>query len=128
MEARRRDIEFKLDIKDAPGTVVGDARKIRAIVANLTSNAGGLSLNPAKHICDQVSVKFTSHGSITVECRQYHEPRGLRSEQELAVELVVADTGCGMTTEKLESIFREFEQVESSTTVKAEEEGVSLGQ
>lgn len=28
------------------------------------------------------------------------------------MEIVVADTGCGIPSEKLESIFREFEQVE----------------
>ena len=31
-----------------------------------------------------------------------------------AVEIIVADTGCGISQEKLASIFREFEQVESS--------------
>ena len=31
----------------------------------------------------------------------------------VAVEIAVSDTGCGMTTEKLESIFREFEEVET---------------
>lgn len=32
----------------------------------------------------------------------------------MAVEILVADSGCGIPSDKLESIFREFEQVESS--------------
>ncbi len=61
-------------------------------------------------------VKYTSEGSITVRCRAFEEPPGLRTVDNIAVELVVADTGCGITSDKLESIFREFEQVENSQT------------
>ena len=51
---------------------------------------------------------------ISVTCRYFEEPTGLRHGGDVAVEIVVSDTGCGIPTEKLESIFREFEQVESA--------------
>ena len=57
-------------------------------------------------------VKFTQDGVITVECRAFEEPEGLRNVGNVAVEIIVSDTGCGISSDKLESIFREFEQVE----------------
>lgn len=60
-----------------------------------------------------VLVKFTHEGAITVECRTFEEPEGLRNAENVAVEIVVSDTGCGISSDKLESIFREFEQVEA---------------
>jgi len=62
----------------------------------------------------ELSVKYTMEGSITVRCHTFGEPEGLRGPKSTAVEIVVADTGCGIASDKLESIFREFEQVESS--------------
>lgn len=38
-EAERRSIEFNLEIGEIPEMVVGDSRKIRTVVQNLTSNA-----------------------------------------------------------------------------------------
>lgn len=55
---------------------------------------------------------------MTVDCRPFNEPDGLRDShttpttREMAVEIVVADTGCGIPNAKLEEIFRQFEQVE----------------
>jgi signal transduction histidine kinase len=73
-------------------------------------------------------VKYTVEGSITVEARSFDEPHGLRDADGIAVEIVVADTGCGISSAKLESIFREFEQVESmGQTPEANNEGVGLG-
>ncbi|KAI0088500.1 hypothetical protein BDY19DRAFT_947972 [Irpex rosettiformis] len=99
-EAQRRGLGFSLDFTDCPGTVVGDARKIRTVIANLTANA----------------LKYTSDGAITVQCRAFEEPSGLRASDNIAVELVVADTGCGIASDKLENIFREFEQVDNSNS------------
>ena len=65
-------------------------------------------------------VKYTTSGSITLCCTPFQEPEGLRDEEHIAVEIVIADTGCGISTSKLESIFREFEQVESSQPHTAE--------
>jgi len=58
-------------------------------------------------------VKYSTHGKITVECKAFEEPEGLRQGGSVAVEIIVTDTGRGISPEKLESIFREFEQVES---------------
>ena len=62
-----------------------------------------------------LSVKYTTQGEIAVLSRYFDEPTGLRNLGDVAVEIVVSDTGCGIPTEKLESIFREFEQVESTS-------------
>jgi signal transduction histidine kinase len=60
------------------------------------------------------TVKYTERGTISVVCRAFDEPHGLRDSGGVAVEIIVSDTGCGISSTKLESIFREFEQVESS--------------
>ncbi|KLO05580.1 hypothetical protein SCHPADRAFT_946794 [Schizopora paradoxa] len=110
-EATRRNIAFNLDVSESPRMVIGDAKKIRTVVSNLTANA----------------VKYTEKGSVTVSCQKFQEPRGLRNSREVAVEIVVADTGCGIEPSELESIFREFEQVESSLRTNASGPGLGLG-
>ncbi|RXW22877.1 hypothetical protein EST38_g2993 [Candolleomyces aberdarensis] len=108
-EAERRQLDFKLEVQNVPAFVVGDSKKMCTVVQNLIANA----------------LKYTSEGSITVECTTYGEPEGLRGENQMVVQIVVADTGCGIEETKLESIFREFEQVES--TESKPNEGVGLG-
>ncbi|KAJ7070009.1 hypothetical protein C8F01DRAFT_1114955 [Mycena amicta] len=110
-EAQRRNIDFKLDLDQSPKKVVGDAKKIRTVVQNLTAN----------------SLKYTTEGSITVGCMPYNEPEGLRSPDQTAVEIVVADTGCGIAAERLGSIFRDFEQVEWVESKSSTSAGVGLG-
>lgn len=96
-EAERRKIEFHLDLTDSPRDVIGDGTKIRTAVQNLTANA----------------LKYTDRGSVTVKSAVYDEPEGLRSNTQTAVNITVADTGRGIPPDKLEMIFREFEQVDS---------------
>lgn len=109
-EASRRGLAFELDLKNSPRQVVGDSRKVRTVVANLTANA----------------LKYTTHGNISVVCRYFEEPTGLRTAGDVAVEIVVSDTGSGIPTEKLERIFREFEQVESAPP-RTHSPGLGLG-
>jgi K+-sensing histidine kinase KdpD len=75
-------------------------------------------------LTDLRSVKYTQSGSITIEARSFDEPQGLRGDDGIAVEIVVADTGCGISSIKLESIFREFEQVEFMGHVQETSDGV----
>jgi phosphoglycerate-specific signal transduction histidine kinase len=39
-EATRRNLSFTVDVGQCPKTVLGDAKKIKTVVANLTANAG----------------------------------------------------------------------------------------
>lgn len=70
------------------------------------------------------TVKYTKKGSISVSCNIYDEPEGLRSDKQAVVEIVVADTGCGIQEDKLAKMFREFEQVEISEPRSNAEAGV----
>ncbi|GAV99891.1 phytochrome-like protein [Lentinula edodes] len=110
-EANRRHINFEVDVDQCPSFVIGDRKKIRTVVQNLTANA----------------LKYTMEGKIAVRCVPFGEPEGLREPTSTAMEIVVADTGCGIPPTKLESIFREIEQVESSEPKTSAEPGVGLG-
>jgi hypothetical protein len=72
-------------------------------------------------------VKYTQRGTITVSCRPFNEQEGLRNSKQVSVEIVVGDTGCGIPASKLENIFREFEQVESSQPKTTTTPGLGLG-
>lgn len=63
---------------------------------------------------------------MTVSCHKFEEPRGLRDSKEVAVEIVVGDTGCGIESSKLANIFREFEQVGSSISRTPESTGLGM--
>jgi Histidine kinase-, DNA gyrase B-, and HSP90-like ATPase len=72
-------------------------------------------------------VKYTQRGTITVSCRAFNEPEGLRNLTQIAVEIIVGDTGSGIPASKLENIFREFEQVESAQPKTSTVPGLGLG-
>jgi len=100
--ARKREIAIALETRgDAPSmTVVGDRKKIRSIVSNLLSNA----------------VKFTpDRGKIGVCVRPGPlSPRD--DDDERAVQLVVSDSGIGISRDQVAKIFEPFFQVDSSST------------
>ena len=99
-EARRRKIEFSLQTSPEKCFVLGDAARVRQILVNTVSN----------------SVKHTDQGHIHIEMRK-RTPEERTSELpdgcDTEIELIISDTGSGIPREKLEAIFREFEQVES---------------
>ncbi|KAH9986884.1 hypothetical protein BJV74DRAFT_927090 [Russula compacta] len=110
-EAKRNGLDFELNLAGDPRMVIGDSSKVRTVVANLTANA----------------LRYTQHGTITVSCRASNEPEGLRNSKQVAVEIIVSDTGCGIPTNELENIFREFEQVESAQPKTSAAPGLGLG-
>jgi PAS domain S-box-containing protein len=89
--------------RDSDQHYVGDADRVRQILANLLSNA----------------VKFTeSGGKITVSCGTgERSPDGVRvSRRGSCVFINVRDTGIGMTPDQLESVFAPFVQADSGAT------------
>jgi len=102
-QAGRRGIAIQLDAcPDA--VVVGDRRKIRQVVSSLVSNA----------------VKFTpDRGKVGVALRRgplaAHEPAGAGDDTP-AIQLVVSDSGIGISRDQVAKIFEPFFQVDSSST------------
>ena len=88
-----------------PDTVVGDVTRVRQILVNLLSNA----------------VKFTDHGEVTVHI----SGRALLDGRcELAFH--VRDTGIGIPADRLNRLFQNFSQVDSSTTRRYGGTGLGL--
>jgi len=81
-----------------------DQMRVHQALLNLVSNAS----------------KFTSNGTVTVSASRRQTGEGER------IELVVADTGIGMTREQVAKLFQEFSQADSSTTRKYGGTGLGL--
>ena len=96
-----------------PATIHSDAGKIDQILNNLVGNA----------------IKFTEHGSVTVHVKRPTESShlsatGLAADQSLEIE--IRDTGIGIPSDKLESIFNAFEQVDGTASRRYGGTGLGL--
>lgn len=98
--ARERGNAIDISIAKPIGRVIGDAPRIRQVLANLVSNA----------------VKFTRDGRVTIEAVRQ------RSD---TVEIQVVDTGMGMSDEDLARVFDDF--VRTDRAVEAQIQGTGLG-
>ena len=87
---RKKQLEFVNDVATDCPMIHTDRTKVKQILLNLLSN----------------SVKFTSHGGITVEARC--APGGVRID--------VIDTGIGIRQSDLQAIWEDFRQVDQSRT------------
>ena len=92
-DARRKNIGYEIaDSPGLPGAVIGDQRRVRQAISNITANA----------------IQNTSQGSVKVEMYPTS-----REDSKCDVEISVTDTGAGMSSKKLDQLFRELEQVQS---------------
>jgi signal transduction histidine kinase/ligand-binding sensor domain-containing protein/DNA-binding response OmpR family regulator len=104
--ANEKGLELLCDIApEVPETVLGDSGRLRQIILNLVSN----------------SIKFTEHGEVSIKVEVVEEEREARIAR-----FTVADTGIGIPSEKLESIFSPFTQADASTTRKYGGTGLGL--
>ncbi len=104
--AEEKDLAYIKVPFNLPHTeVLGDPYRLNQILLNLLSNA----------------LKFTEEGSITLSCKVLNE-----TEDDLTLEISVADTGIGIPEDKRELIFDGFTQAYSSTTRKYGGTGLGL--
>ena len=85
---------------DPQAFITADRTRIRQVLINLVNNA----------------MKFTERGKISIHARRTDEN----------VLICVHDTGIGIPPDKLEAVFQEFIQVDTSTTRKAGGTGLGL--
>ncbi|MDP2337875.1 MAG: ATP-binding protein [Bacteroidota bacterium] len=78
-----------------PEVLVGDPVRLHQTILNLVSNA----------------VKFTSKGKIVISVRLLDE-----DENNVSIEFSVRDTGIGISEDKIEKIFDNFQQASSGTS------------
>jgi signal transduction histidine kinase/ActR/RegA family two-component response regulator len=101
-EAERKGLEIALGIDQrVPRAVVGDAGRVRQILLNLLGNA----------------VKFTERGHVLIEL-SYISDELLR--------IAVTDTGIGIPSDTLRSLFEKFMQADVSTTRRFGGTGLGL--
>ncbi|QEG21447.1 response regulator [Mariniblastus fucicola] len=94
--AQEKRVELILHFDPSlPDEIVGDLHRLRQVVVNLVGNA----------------VKFTHDGHVFFSAQSKKE-----TPEDVTIEFTVVDTGIGIPPEDHEKIFREFEQVDSSTT------------
>jgi PAS domain S-box-containing protein len=106
VRAHAKQLELVFDVDDqVPTRLVGDASRLRQVMINLVGNA----------------IKFTEAGEVVVQvnCQKI--------DQQLAsIRFSVKDTGIGIPQDKLDTIFAEFEQVDTSRTRKYGGTGLGL--
>ncbi len=96
LAALGKDLELAADVTAGVPTIVrGDPGRLRQCLINLLSNA----------------VKFTAQGHVAVEVSVAGE-----TAAGVQLQFMVSDTGIGIPADRLDRLFREFSQVDSSTT------------
>ena len=104
--AAEKDIELIIRrTGDVPSMVNGDAGRFRQIVTNLLGNA----------------VKFTESGHVVTTLVGCPCDDGT-----VRLDVIVEDTGIGIPADKLDTIFKQFSQVDSSSTRRHEGTGLGL--
>ncbi|MCA9054750.1 MAG: response regulator [Planctomycetaceae bacterium] len=109
LRAHKKGIELAWEVAaDVPEAVSGDAVRFRQILVNLAGNA----------------VKFTDEGEIVVSVDRSETPP--RDPEGVVLHVCVRDTGIGIPADRLQAVFEQFEQADSSTTRKYGGTGLGL--
>ncbi|MBX9458459.1 MAG: PAS-domain containing protein [Rhizobium sp.] len=104
--AAEKDLELIIRrTADVPAMVNGDAGRFRQVVTNLLGNA----------------VKFTESGHVVTTLVGCPCDDGT-----VILDVIIEDTGIGIPADKLETIFDQFSQVDSSSTRRHEGTGLGL--
>ena len=106
LKAHEKGLELACHIRpDVPTALIGDPGRLRQIIVNIAGN----------------SLKFTEEGEIVIRVEVESE-----SDDSVKLHFMVSDTGIGIPQDKLDSIFKSFEQVDGSTTRKYGGTGLGL--
>jgi len=104
--ASAKQLELIIDVSpEVPRAFIGDHQRITQIILNYLSNA----------------IKFTRSGYVLL---QLAVEQTANDSKEICFRVV--DSGPGMTEEEIESLFREFEQLDNTATREAGGTGLGL--
>ena len=104
-KAAERSLTLSVSVDPGLPAVVGDAVRLRQVLANLVSNA----------------VKFTESGAVHLRLSEEE-----RTDDQCVLRFEIQDTGIGVKPEQIEALFQPFSQANSSTTRRYGGSGVGL--
>ncbi|WDD98628.1 response regulator [Thalassomonas actiniarum] len=111
--AEEKALDFNLDIDDSLASykVVTDKLRLQQILNNFLSNA----------------FKFTDSGSIELSTviRDYQNASAQNKWATASIVFMVKDSGCGIASDKLDTIFEDF--IQANTKKQHSESGTGLG-
>ncbi|RFU76741.1 atpase-like, atp-binding domain [Trichoderma arundinaceum] len=97
IDAERKGIEYQVTQHPGlPRFVKGDSRRVRQVITNITANA----------------IAHTSAGHVNVDVFVAE----VREDQQVIIEIVVEDSGSGMSPAQTDALFRDLEQVSTEET------------
>ncbi|MFC7552345.1 response regulator [Pseudoroseomonas wenyumeiae] len=106
VRALEKGVALRFDIApDLPATLIGDLLRFNQVLLNLVSNG----------------IKFTEQGEVVVALRVID-----RRGADMTIEVLVRDTGIGMSAEQQAKLFQSFSQADSSTTRRFGGTGLGL--
>ncbi|MBF0368189.1 MAG: response regulator [Magnetococcales bacterium] len=107
LQAHRKGLGLYGHLKPGvPEQVVGDPMRLRQVLVNLVNNA----------------IKFTEEGEVVIQGAL----KSIGPDGSVELEMSVSDTGIGIPSDRLEAVFGNFTQVDSSTTRKYGGTGLGL--
>lgn len=105
-----KPVELRHDIdKEVPFVIIGDPKRLRQILINLTGNA----------------LKFTENGTVTVRVSKNLKHLSL-PQNRIGLRIEIIDTGMGMPPEVSSRLFKAFTQADNSTARKFGGTGLGL--
>jgi PAS domain S-box-containing protein len=106
IRSREKGLALTCEIDpEVPTIATGDALRLRQILFNIVGNA----------------IKFTERGTVALRVTPAAAADGAR-----AIRFAISDTGIGIPPDRIQQIFEEFTQVDSSTTRKYGGTGLGL--
>ncbi len=105
-QALKKKLSLQLHMDDnVPSFIYGDQTRLRQVLTNLIGNG----------------IKFTERGGVTVTVSLIHKSKSLSR-----IKFTITDSGIGIPSDKLSSLFEAFNQIDTSHTRKYGGTGLGL--
>jgi len=96
-QAQKKQLDLTYSTQEIPKYVKGDVHRLRQILVNLVGNA----------------IKFTNAGAIIIDVTIQQDTKTSTKNNEVTLLFSINDTGIGIPSNKLNSVFNDFTQLEN---------------